>query len=96
MIDTLFQQYQGDFDEVYEVVRMFVVATQDSDYRIEVLRCWPLGGYKPRIYKQETVALPGRSEMIIWREYEMGYKATSDPDVAVKMALSVIKHQRGR
>ncbi len=83
MVDALFQQHQDDFDEVYEVLRTFIVAAPDSDYRIEVLRCWPLGKYKPRVYKQETITLPGRIERIIWREYEMGYKAQDDPDTAV-------------
>ena len=96
MVDALFQQYQDDFDEVYEVVRTFIVAAPDSDYRIEILRSWPLGRYKPRVYKQETITLPGRNEMFVWREYEMGYRTQNDPDIAVKLALGVIKHQRGR
>jgi len=96
MIDSIFEQYQSDFSEVYEVVRTFLVYHQEIDYRIELLQRWPQGDYKPRIYKQETVLLPGQNEMLVWREYEMGYRAQSDPDLAVKLALSVIKYQNGR
>lgn len=36
------------------------------------------------------------AEMLVWRKYEMGYRPHSDPDIAVKLAFGVIKHQRGR
>lgn len=96
MVDSPFEPYQDSFSEMYEVVRTYLIYHQDFDYRVELLRRWPQGDYKPRVYKQELVLMPGHNEMLVWREYEMGYRAQSDPDLAVKLAFGVIKNQRGR
>ena len=96
VIDSIFEPYQDSFSGTYEVVQTLLVYHQEYDYRIELPKRRPQGDDKPRVYKQEAVQWPGQNEMLVWREYEMGYKAVSDPEMAVKLALSVIKHQRGR
>ena len=95
------------FDAVGEVIQTLLVSDAESDYRIELVRCHKGGrtGYKPRIYRQETVVIsvisgerydPKPREMLVWRDYEMGFKPTDDLNMALKMAAVVIKENCGR
>jgi len=92
------------FDCVEEVVQTLLVSDAEADYRIELLRCHkePQPGYKPRIFRQEAVTVPPdyRSpkarEMLVWRDYEMGFASTDDLNVALKMAVVVIEQKRSR
>jgi len=101
-----------EWPEVYEVARTLVVCGKDADFRIELLRTGRAekAVYKPRLYRQETVILqpacektgngwtwnPKPQPMILWREYEMDFRATEDPEDALKMARAVIQQGRGR
>ena len=94
-MDEIFQHYRGAFDQAFEVVQTLILVANDADFRIEILKRWPEGDYKPRVYKQVEVSVDS-SPMLLWREYEMGYQVASDPEAALKMAMAVISNRTGR
>ena len=96
-MDEVLRNYSDAFLQAFEIVRTLLLVTDDGDFRVEILRRWPEGDYKPRVYKQVEIPTDaGIAPMLVWREYEMGYQGSDDPDAALKMALSVIRHKRGR